>query len=109
MEQMVHLAKQIYIQQNTEIVLVLLGCIFLLAIIGLIGIRRCRRQIIRLTENTKEMTKAVFAKRTETVMHEQNMESQEPEGTADPEERGQRELSHMDEELFGSVIQEIFP
>lgn len=109
MEQMIHLAKQIYTQQSTAVVLVLLGCIFLLAIISLVGIRRCRRQILRLTENTKEMTKAVFAKNAETVMQDEHMEPQEQETSVDPKKRDQRDLSHMDEELFGSVIQEIFP
>ena len=57
MDRLIHFAEMIYTQHTTELILGILGCIVVLMIINLAGVRRCRKQIIRLTEKSKDVMK----------------------------------------------------
>ncbi len=105
MENLLHLAKSLYMLYQNELFLIILACIFVLMILTLLAVRRCRKQIKRLTENTKEMTKVAISQSNLAARREQALERQT--GEAQPERK--KTVSKEDEELFGSVIQEIFP
>lgn len=105
MENIFHLAKSLYMLYMNEIVLVLLACIVILMILALFAVRRCRRQIRNLTEKTKEMTKIAISQSNLAAQREKAAQRQMPEHAGN----GQVPVSKEDEELFGSVIQEIFP
>lgn len=105
MENLLHLAKSWYMLYQNELFLGVLACMFVLMILTLLAVRRCRKQIKRLTENTKEMTKVAINQSNLALRRERALERQEKE--AGPEKK--KTVSKEDEELFGSVIQEIFP
>lgn len=105
MEKVFHLAKSLYMLYADQLVLALLACIFILMILTLFAVRRCRRQIRNLSEKTRELTKAAMSQSSLAIQREkakQRQMTKEPRG-------GQAPVSKEDEELFGSVIQEIFP
>ena len=105
MEQMLHLAKTFYIQHTSEMILGLLACIFILMIINLLAVRRCRKQVRILSEKTKDVMKLALRQNGGAGRRQR-------EGQADRQDewtgRGSRGNSREDEEVFGSVIQEIF-
>lgn len=105
MENIFHLAKSFYMLHVNELVLTLLACTFILMILTLFAVRRCRRQIRNLTEKTKELTKAAMSQNNLAVQREKAMQRQ----LTGQQRNGQASVSKEDEELFGSVIQEIFP
>lgn len=105
MENIFHLAKSLYMLYMNEMVLVLLACIFILMILTLFAVRRCRRQIRNLTEKTKEFTKAAMSQNNLAAQREKARQRQ----MGEMQRNGQASVSKEDEELFGSVIQEIFP
>ena len=63
MDRLIHFAEMIYTQHTTELILGILGCIVVLMIINLAGVRRCRKQIIRLTEKSKDVMKIAMSQR----------------------------------------------
>ncbi|MCD8366242.1 MAG: hypothetical protein LUC83_10660 [Clostridiales bacterium] len=107
METLFHLAGMLYTQYQDELALLLLVCIFLLMIFLLAALRRCRKQIKLLTEKTREMTRAALSQRSRNIQRGQ--EDTAAHGTANTAEGGCSAASRRDEEVFGSVIQEIFP
>lgn len=106
MEQMLHLAKLLYTQYISELALGVLACILILMIITLIAVRRCRKQIRNLNEKTKEFMK-ISMRQSE---NSSRMRGEEADMREDGfRGRSGRGISKEDEEIFGSVIQEIFP
>lgn len=105
MEHILHLAKSLYMPYQNEIILGILACLFVLMILTLLAVRRCRKQIKRLTENTKEMAKVALSQSSLAMRREKVLDRQEK--SAQPEAK--KPVSREEEELFGSVIQEIFP
>ena len=105
MEQMLHLAKSLYIQHTAEMVLGLLACIFILMIINLIAVRRCRKQVRTLNEKTKDVMKLALR---QSEAAGRRIRPGQTELQEDGTGRRRREGSKEDEEIFGSVIQEIF-
>ena len=105
MEQLLHLAQTLYIQHTTEIILGLLACMIVLMIINLAAVRRCRRQVRNLNEKTKEFVRV--AMRQNGGESRQKRDRKEYGEDAYTERRG-RTVSKEDDEIFGSVIQEIF-
>ena len=98
MDRLIHFAEMIYTQHTTELILGILGCIVVLMIINLAGVRRCRKQIIRLTEKSKDVMKIAMSQRA-------------TDSGRDREKyiRKEHAVTKSEEELFGSVIQEMFP
>ncbi|MCD8069264.1 MAG: hypothetical protein LUE87_10345, partial [Lachnospiraceae bacterium] len=78
---------------------------FLLMIFTLTAVRRCRRQIKELTEKTRELTKAALSQDGRQARREAAGRYMEPKPAGD----AQATASRKNEEVFGSVIQEIFP
>lgn len=105
MEQMLHLAKTFYIQHTSGMILGLLACILILMIINLLAVRRCRKQVRTLSERTKDVMK--LALRQNGGAGRRQREEQGP-GQDEWTGRRGRGNSREDEEVFGSVIQEIF-
>lgn len=106
MDRLIHLAESIYTQHTTELILGILVCVLILMIVNLTGIRRCRKQILRLTEKSKDVMKLAMSQRVAGA--DRNREEyirKEPETNA---KRGHA-VTQSEEELFGSVIQEMFP
>lgn len=69
-------------------------------------VRRCRKQIIRLTEKSKDVMKIAMSQRaTDSGRDREKYIRKEPETSA---KRGHA-VTKSEEELFGSVIQEMFP
>lgn len=104
MEQMLHLATSIYTQHMPEIMLGLLVCLVLLMIMNMFAVRRCRKQIKNLNDRTKE------AVRLSLKQGERNGRERRDRVLEDNlrQERGGQKPSPEDEEIFGSVIREIF-
>ncbi len=105
MEQMIHLAKTLYIQHTTEMMVGLLACILILMIINLFAVRRCRKQVRILNEKTKDVMKLAL-QQSETAARRKREGQQF--GRDERTSRRERGVSREDEEVFGSVIQEIF-
>lgn len=106
MDRLIHFAEMIYTQHTTELILGILGCIVVLMIINLAGVRRCRKQIIRLTEKSKDVMKIAMSQRaTDSGRDREKYIRKEPETSA---KRGHA-VTKSEEEIFGSVIQEMFP
>ena len=106
MDRLIHFAEMIYTQHTTELILGILGCMVILMIINLAGVRRCRKQIVRLTEKSKDVMKIAMSQRAVgTGRDRDEYIRKEPEADA---KRGHA-VTKSEEELFGSVIQEMFP
>ena len=106
MDRLIHFAEMIYTQHTTELILGILGCIVVLMIINLAGVRRCRKQIIRLTEKSKDVMKIAMSQRaTDSGRDREKYIRKEPETSA----KRRHAVTKSEEELFGSVIQEMFP
>lgn len=105
MEQVVHLAKTLYLQHTTELFAGMLLCGILLMIIILAAIRRCRKQIRRQTEKTQELAKLIFRQvERQRIRQENEIQS----GRTDCAGMRGQEVSEQEEELFGDMIREIF-
>lgn len=107
MEQILDLVKGVYTQHFPELCVIMLGCIIVLMIVNLLAVRRCRRQVKEGTKRTEGMLKMYFGQKKNT---EQNTGDRRRERTGSAEQnRGRKEPSREQEELFGSVIREMFP
>lgn len=103
MEKMIHLAEQIFMRYQSMIMIVLLICIFILMIAILRTAQKNKKQILQLTERTKELTKATLhVSKTSAVELKQSTTKEKKDTKKIP-------VSKEEEELFGNVIQEIFP
>ncbi len=106
MDRLIHFAEMIYTQHTTELILGILVCIALLMIINLAGVRRCRKQIIYLTEKSKDVMKIAMSQRVAgTGRNREEYIRKEAETNV---KKGHA-VTKSEEELFGSVIQEMFP
>lgn len=105
MEQILHLIDSWYMPYADELMLALLACTLLLTIAALFAVRRCRKQIRDLAEKTKEMTKLALSQGSVNTQREKNRIRMDTEENYD----GKKIVSPQNEEIFGSVIQEIFP
>ena len=92
MEQILDFVRGVYTQHFSEICVMILGCIFVLMIMNLLSVKRCRRQVKETAKRTEGMIKMYF----------------ERTGSAE-QKRSRKEPSREQEELFGSVIREMFP
>ena len=90
MEQILDFMRGVYTQHFSEICVMILGCIFVLMIMNLFAVKRCRRQV---KKNVEQNTGEKRRQRT---------------GSAE-QKRSRKEPSREQEELFGSVIREMFP
>lgn len=105
MEAIFHVVKTWYMSYQIEVILGVLACILVLMIVTLLAVRKCRKQIKQLTNHTREMTKI--------ALRQSQPRETKREGLAGNESVSQQPkrplVSPEKEELFGSVIQEIFP
>ena len=83
MEHILHLAKSLYMPYQNEIILGILACLFVLMILTLLAVRRCRKQIKRLTENTKEMAKVALSQSSLAMRREKTLDRQEKSAQPD--------------------------
>lgn len=105
METIIHLVNAWYVPYAEDLTLILLVCTLLLMICALFAVRRCRRQVRELTEKTKEMTKLALSQSSRNSQREKVRNRI----NADAEDGGTSAAAQQNEEVFGSVIQEIFP
>ena len=105
MEILFHLVNDWYMPYAEELTLALLVCTLLLMICALFAVRRCRRQIRDLTEKTKEMTKLALSQSSRNALREKP----QTRVISESGENGVPGAAQKNEEIFGSVIQEIFP
>ncbi len=108
MEQVLHLAEHFYMQRKEELIIALLVCILILMITALKAAGRNRRRILQLADRIRELTKASFSQMKST-----GGESG-PQNTGKPAKNNKKEtVTEMsageEEEIFSSVIREIFP
>ncbi|MCD8218623.1 MAG: hypothetical protein LUD01_11445 [Clostridiales bacterium] len=105
MDTVIQLAVSWYTLYRDELMLGLLACTFLLMMITLAAVRRCRKQIRLLIEKTREMTKVALSQEGRQTRWEaaDRYTAQKPAGDT------AITASRENEEIFGSVIQEIFP
>ena len=104
MEQWIHLAKTLYMQYTMEIIVGILSCLVILMIITLFTVRRCKKQVKHLSENTKDFMKYSLQPNSVAEYRGRDREISVESGTS-LRERG---VTKEDEEIFGSVIQEMF-
>lgn len=107
MEQILDLVKSVYTQHFSELCVIMLGCIIVLMIVNLRAVRRCRRQVKETEKRMEGMLKMLFGQKKNT---EQSNEDRRRDRTGSAEQKlGRKEPSREQEELFGSVIREMFP
>lgn len=104
MEQWIHLAQTLYMQYAAKIVPAVLVCIAILMIITLVTVRRCKKQVVYLNENTKELMKYSMRRAEAEALREKISAADRPDAAP----QAGRERTREDEEVFGSVIQEMF-
>ena len=76
-------------------------------IMNLLAVKRCRRQVKETAKRTEGMLKMYFEQKKNV---EQNTGEKRRERTGSAEQkRSRKEPSREQEELFGSVIREMFP
>ena len=107
MEYILDLVRGGYTQHVSEICVIMLGCILVLMIVNLRAVRRCRRQVAETAKRTEGMLKILFGQKKKP---EQDNGNRRKERTGSTEQKmGRKEPSREQEELFGSVIREMFP
>ena len=107
MEQILDFVRGVYTQHFSEICVMILGCIFVLMIMNLLAVKRCCRQVKETAKRTEGMIKMYFEQKKNI---EQNTGEKRRERTGSAEQkRSRKEPSREQEELFGSVIREMFP
>ena len=107
MEQILDFVRGVYTQHLSELCEMILGCIFVLMIMNLLAVKRCRRQVKETAKRTEGMIKMYFEQKKNI---EQNTGEKRRERTGSAEQkRSRKEPSREQEELFGSVIREMFP
>ena len=57
MEQILDFVRGVYTQHFSEICVMILGCIFVLMIMNLLAVKRCRRQVKETAKRTEGMIK----------------------------------------------------
>ena len=102
MEQILDFVRGVYTQHFSEICVMILGCIFVLMIMNLLAVKRCRRQVKETAKRTEGMIKMYFEQK------KTGEKRRERTGSAE-QKRSRKEPSREQEELFGSVIREMFP
>lgn len=107
MEYLIHLVKQLYGQHTTAVFLAILCAIALLMIMNLLAVRRCRRQIKYLGDKSRDVMKLALSQKASGRENEREYEVRENRKN-DHQTRGHA-VSKADEELFGSVMREMFP
>lgn len=105
MEQVIYFIQTGYQLYFNEVILVGLVCAILLMITTIVAVKKCRKQIHRLSEKTTEMAKLALSQAGEK---ERSTRFDRETDTMEKEKK-QRKNTKAEEELFGSVIQEIFP
>ena len=60
MEQILDFVRGVYTQYFSEICVMILGCIFVLMIMNLLAVKRCRRQVKETAKRTEGMIKMYF-------------------------------------------------
>ena len=60
MEQILDFMRGVYTQHFSEICVMILGCIFVLMIMNLFAVKRCRRQVKETAKRTEGMLKMYF-------------------------------------------------
>ena len=60
MEQILDFVRGVYTQHFSEICVMILGCIFVLMIMNLLAVKRCRRQVKETAKRTEGMIKMYF-------------------------------------------------
>lgn len=107
MEQILDFMRGVYTQHFSEICVMILGCIFVLMIMNLLAVKRCCRQVKETAKRTEGMLKMYFEQKKNV---EQNTGEKRRQRTGSAEQkRSRKEPSREQEELFGSVIREMFP
>ena len=107
MEYLIHLVKQLYGQHITAVFLAVLCAIVVLMIMNLLAVRRCRRQIKYLGDKSRDVIKLALSQTASGRGTEQKYEEHENRRN-DRRTKGHA-VSKADEELFGSVMREMFP
>ena len=107
MEYLVHLVKQLYEQHLTAVFLAVLCGIVVLMIMNLMAVCRCRRQIKYLGEKSRDVMKLALSQKAST--RERARKSEEQESRKRECRTDGHAVSKADEELFGSVMREMFP
>ncbi len=107
MEYLIHLVKQLYGQHTAVLFLAVLCVLVVLMIMNLLAVRRCRRQIKYLGDKSRDVMKLALSQKISGRENEQKYEDNESRKN-DRRTRGHA-VSKADEELFGSVMREMFP
>ncbi|MCC8028908.1 MAG: hypothetical protein LIO75_03775 [Lachnospiraceae bacterium] len=105
MEQVLRLTGSWYALYREELALGLLACVLLLMIFALFAVQRCRKQMRELTEKTKEMTKLALSQSGRNAQQDKTL----TRAGAEEVRNVSPVVSPQNEEIFGSVIREIFP
>lgn len=107
MEYLIHLVKQLYEQHLTVVFLAVLCGIVVLMIMNLLAVRRCRRQIKYLGDKSRDVMKLALSQKAAGREHAREY------GEAETQKKERRREGHAaskaEEELFGSVMREMFP
>ena len=108
MEQILDFMRGVYTQHFSEICVMILGCIFVLMIMNLLAVKRCRRQVKETAKRTEGMIKMYFEQKKNI---EQNTGEKRRERTGKLLSRNGAEKSHPENRRnsSGSVIREMFP
>ena len=107
MEYLIHLVKQLYEQHLTTVFLTVLCAIVVLMIMNLLAMRRCRRQIKYLGDKSRDVMKLALSQKASGRENEREYEGREKRKN-NRQTKGHA-VSKADEELFGSVMREMFP
>ena len=84
MEQILDFVRGVYTQHFSEICVMILGCIFVLMIMNLLAVKRCRRQVKETAKRTEGMIKMYFEQKKNI---EQNTGEKRRERTGSAEQK----------------------
>ena len=87
MEQILDFVRGVYTQHFSEICVMILGCIFVLMIMNLLAVKRCRRQVKETAKRTEGMIKMYFEQKKNI---EQNTGEKRRERTGSAEQKRSR-------------------
>ena len=107
MEYLIHLVKQLYGQHTTAVFLSVLCVIVVLMIMNLLAVHRCRRQIKYLGDKSRDVMRLALSQKASGRENERKYDERESRKN-DWRTKGHA-VSKADEELFGSVMREMFP
>ena len=107
MEQFIHFISELYDRHTAEIFLAVLCLIIILMMINLIVASRCRRQIKYLGEKSRDVMRLALSQKA-TEREKKRGYTDRENRKNDSKERGHA-VSKAEEELFGSVMREMFP